>query len=83
MNRGDIISLGNHRLMCGDSTNSDDVARLMGTDHAKILFTSPPYSDIRAYNLSRENGYEISKIHDERFGSVNVYHVDILKEVFR
>ena len=37
----------------------------------------------KATKLSRENGYEISKIHDERFGSVNVYHADILKEVFQ
>ena len=37
----------------------------------------------RAAKLSRELGYEISKTHDPRFGLVNVYHVDILKEVFK
>lgn len=47
--RGEIIELGNHRLMCGDATNPEDIARLMGDDHAKILFTSPPYSDLLTY----------------------------------
>lgn len=48
--RGDIWKLGNHRLMCGDSTSADDVGRLMEREKAKMLFTSPPYSDIRDYN---------------------------------
>ena len=44
--------------MCGDATNHDDVAKLMQDDHAKILFTSPPYADIRDYkggDMSVEN----------------------------
>ena len=40
---GDIIRLGNHVLMCGDSTSLLDVERLMGTDMADLLFTDPPY----------------------------------------
>lgn len=40
---GDIYQLGRHRLMCGDSTNSDDVARLMDGRTAHILLTDPPY----------------------------------------
>ena len=42
--RGDIWILGNHRLMCGDSTMIDDVERLMSGNKADILFTSPPYN---------------------------------------
>lgn len=49
MKYGDIITLGNHRVMCGDCTNSEDVSRLMQESHAKFLFTSPPYSDIYEY----------------------------------
>ncbi len=44
--------------MCGDSTNPDDVAKLMQDNHAKFLFTSPPYADIRDYkggDMSVEN----------------------------
>lgn len=49
MNRGNIITLGNHRVLCGDCTNPEDVSRLMQDNHAKLLFTSPPYSDIYEY----------------------------------
>jgi DNA modification methylase len=41
--RGDIWQLGNHRLMCGDSTLSDDVVALMNGEKADMVFTDPPY----------------------------------------
>ena len=41
---GDIWQLGNHRLMCGDSTNPDDFALLMDGNVADIAVTSPPYN---------------------------------------
>ena len=41
---GDIWVLGNHRLMCGDSTNIDAVEKLMDGRKASICFTSPPYN---------------------------------------
>ena len=40
---GDIYQLGNHRLMCGDSTNIDDVNKLMNVNKADMVFTDPPY----------------------------------------
>lgn len=40
---GDIYQLGNHRLMCGDSTNENDVAKLMNGVKADMVFTDPPY----------------------------------------
>lgn len=42
--RGEIYILGDHRLMCGDSTDCDDFNSLMNGDRAKICFTSPPYN---------------------------------------
>ena len=42
--QGDIYQLGEHRLMCGDSTNADDVEALMAEDAADILITDPPYN---------------------------------------
>lgn len=41
---GDVWILGGHRLMCGDSTDPKDVARLMGGEEADLLFTDPPYN---------------------------------------
>ena len=40
---GDIYQLGNHRLMCGDSTNEEDVSKLMNGVKADMVFTDPPY----------------------------------------
>lgn len=40
---GDIFQLGEHRIMCGDSTSAEDVSKLMGGGLAKVLFTDPPY----------------------------------------
>jgi DNA modification methylase len=40
---GDIWVLGNHRLMCGDSTSADAVEKLMNGESADLVFTDPPY----------------------------------------
>ena len=47
---GDVWILGEHRVMCGDSTSKEAVEILMDGDNAELLFTSPPYSDMREYN---------------------------------
>jgi DNA modification methylase len=46
---GDLWRIGAHRLLCGDSTKAADVARVMGGEKAELLFTSPPYADMREY----------------------------------
>ena len=43
MNRGEIIELGRHRLMCGDATSRDDVMKLIGEDTVNLVLTDPPY----------------------------------------
>lgn len=40
---GDLWILGAHRLLCGDSTKREDVARVMAGEKADLLFTDPPY----------------------------------------
>ena len=42
--QGDIFKLGNHRLMCGDSTNENDVYLLMNGEKADLVLTDPPYN---------------------------------------
>lgn len=60
---GDIWQLGRHRLMCGDSTDFESVKNLMHGEKGKILFTSPPYSDMREY----EGGKDLSVGHIAQF----------------
>jgi DNA modification methylase len=52
---GDIYILGNHRLMCGDSTSVDAVEKLLEGQKADLLFTDPPYG------VSYEGGHNKKK----------------------
>ena len=42
--KGDLIQLGNHRLLCGDSSKSEDVARLIGDNKINLIFSDPHYN---------------------------------------
>lgn len=56
---GDIYILGNHRLMCGDSTNIDAVDKLMCGQKADMVFTDPPYGvDYKGINNDSRDGLE-------------------------
>jgi DNA modification methylase len=53
---GDIWRLGNHFILCGDCTIERNIKALLGDEQIELLFTSPPYSDMRNY----EDGTDIS-----------------------
>ena len=55
---GDIYQLGNHRLMCGDSTSVDNVETLLQGQRADMVFTDPPYNV--AFN-GRSGKFEVIK----------------------
>lgn len=65
--RGDIYRLGNHRIMCGDSTMIDDVEKLMGGEKADMVFTDPPYGvDYHGgHNEKKRNGIKNDALQGE------------------
>ena len=88
---GDIYQLGNHRLMCGDSTDKGMVDKLMGGVVADICFTSPPYNagslniDGNETTQAKYNSYDDNKTEEEyyNFISTNVkLMIENAKEVF-
>lgn len=89
--RGDIWLLGNHRLMCGDSTIIDDVEKLMNGERADMVFTDPPYGvDYKGIKNDSRDGLE--KLLDEAFSNylamsksgagIYVFHSDRCADIF-
>ncbi len=58
--QGEIWQLGDHRLMCGDSTKEADVGALMGKNKADMVFTDPPYGIdiVKNSGVLKSSGYE-------------------------
>lgn len=90
--RGDIWTVGRHRLMCGDATNADDVAALMDGKKANLILTDPPYgvsfkssSGLTIQNDSMKNeefynfllkSFKNMAEHLEKGGAAYVFHAD-------
>ena len=90
--RGDIWTVGRHRLMCGDATSAEDVAALMDGKKANLIVTDPPYnvafksgSGLSIQNDSMENGefytflynsFSCMVEHLESGGAAYVFHAD-------
>ena len=59
--KGEVWQLGEHRLMCGDSTKVEDFEKLMNGEKADIAFTSPPYNAGASEKLSGNTHTTTSK----------------------
>lgn len=63
---GQIYQLGRHRLMCGDSTKEEDVAKLMNGEKADMVFTDPPYGYEYQSNMrTKTEKFEVLKNDDK------------------
>jgi DNA modification methylase len=75
---GDVYILGNHRLMCGDSTNSDHVTKLLDGNNPILMVTDPPYGVSYAPEWRKDAGLNNSQnigkvLNDDRYDWSEAY----------
>lgn len=81
---GDIYQLGSHRLMCGDSTNPDDVDKLMNGELADLVFTDPPYGvSYKGTNNPNGREWEIIKNDKLRGDDLFIFLLEAFKNIKR
>ncbi|MDD5699427.1 MAG: DNA modification methylase [Victivallaceae bacterium] len=80
--RGEIYQFGNHRLMCGDSTESVDVEALMCGKQADMVFTDPPYGvSYRGVNNPDGREWEVIENDDLRGDALSEFLLAAFKNI--
>ena len=79
---GDIYQLGNHRLMCGDSTSEEDVAKLMNGAKADMVFTDPPYGMFLNTDYTGMEGIAKGNKYEKVIGDNEDFTPDLINTVF-